>query len=166
MAFSAIAEVRADVVALAGGLFAGLPGGLVVASQRVTGDSIGGASNCPLQAAVAAETLAAMSAEGLPASASDSMHRFAVALAEQLSGFEFVRDIHHLGMTVGIEFDVESSEVVAAAKRTGLRIEAAGDVGIRIQLPLVISDDDQRMFLDKIAESMELIERDTAELGV
>ena len=94
------------------------------------------------------------------------MHQFAVTLAEQLSGFEFVRDVHVLGMTIGIEFDIESADIVRAARRRGLRIASAGDTGIFIQPPLVMTDADQQTMLALLGATMEAIERETAELRI
>jgi acetylornithine/succinyldiaminopimelate/putrescine aminotransferase len=94
------------------------------------------------------------------------MHRFAVAAAEQLSGFEFVRDVNVLGMTIGIETDIESAEIVRSASRRGLRIESAGETAIRIQPPLVMSDADQQILLTRLGETIEAVERDTADLSI
>ena len=77
LAFSAIANVHADVVVLASGLFAGLAGGIVLASQKVTGDQVLDTHRYPLLSAVASETLSSMHKQNLPASASDSMRDFA-----------------------------------------------------------------------------------------
>lgn len=166
LAFSAIANVHADVVILASGLFAGLAGGIVVASQKVTGDPVLDTHRFPLLSAVASETLSSMQKQNLPASATDSMRDLAVSLAEQLSGFEFVRDVNVLGMSFGIETDIDSAEIVAAADRRGLRIETAGDTAIRIQLPLIISQEDQESLLARLGETMEAIERETADLSI
>ena len=166
LAFSAVANVHADVVVLASGLFAGLAGGIVLASQKVTGDRILDTHRYPLLSAVASETLSSMHKQNLPGSASESMRDFAVTLAEQLSGFEFVRDVNVLGMSIGIETDIESADIVAAAARRGLRIETAGNTAIRIQPPLVISQEDQETLLARLGETIEAIERETADLSI
>ncbi len=115
--------------------------------------------------AVASTTLHQIKSQQLPLSAADSIRDFAVAVAERLGGFEFIRDLHVLGMTIGIETDIESAELVHAAARRGLRVEASGERGIRLQLPLVISDDDRDALLIRIGEAMEVIERATTEIG-
>ena len=117
-------------------------------------------------AAVAAETISCMQKQGLPAAASDAMQDFAVRLAEQLSGFEFVRDVNVLGMTLGIETDIESADIVATAARGGLRIETAGDTAMRTQQPLIMSAADQATLLERLNETMEAIEREAADLNV
>jgi acetylornithine/N-succinyldiaminopimelate aminotransferase len=166
LAFSAIADVQADIVTLAGGLFAGFAGGIVLASQEVTGQQVLDTGRYPLQAAVASETLRSMLHRGLPESASDSMQKFVLAVAEQLRGFEFVRDVNVLGMTIGIETDVESASIVQTARSRGLRIEPAGETAIRIQPPLVMSDDDREALLTLLGETIEAVERETANIRI
>lgn len=165
-AFSAIANVHADVVALSSGLFAGLAGGIVLASQKVFSDRILDTHGYPLLCAVAVETISSMQKQGLPAAASDAMRDLAVSVAEEIGGFEFVRDVHTLGVSIGIESDIESADIVAAAARSGLRIETAGDTAIRLQPPLVISQADQATLLERLSQTMEAIERETADLSL
>jgi acetylornithine/succinyldiaminopimelate/putrescine aminotransferase len=69
-------------------------------------------------------------------------------------------------MTFGIETDIESADVVRAARNKGLRIEAAGEIGFCIQPPLVIRDDDQQALLTRLGETLEAIEQQTAELSI
>ncbi|MFK8113891.1 MAG: aminotransferase class III-fold pyridoxal phosphate-dependent enzyme [Rubripirellula sp.] len=166
LSYMAIAEVVADIVVLSSGLFGGLAGGVVLASQRVTGEAIVDTSRYPLLSAVAAETLSALKQQDLPASAEESMRLFAVSLAEQLHGFEFVRDVHVLGMTIGIETDMENAAIVRAAARKGVRIEAAGETAVRLQLPIQLSDEDQQSLLERLGETMAAIERETAEMAI
>jgi acetylornithine/N-succinyldiaminopimelate aminotransferase len=166
LAYTAIADIAADIVVVAAGLFGGLSGGLVLASSNVTGGSIVDTCRYPLLSAVVAETLSELGQQELPTAAADSMQAFAVSLAEQLSGFEFVRDINVLGMNIGIETDIESTALVRSAARKGIRIEAAGETAVRLQLPLVLTDHDQQTLLTRIGEMMEAIEREAAELSI
>ncbi len=163
--FSSIADIQADIVIASAGVFAGLPGGLIIASQLATGGVVSDTDRLPMQAAVAIATLAAMDRQSLPESAAEASQDFAVGLAETLQGCSFVRDIHRLGMTFGIELDIESSLLVKVAQAQGLRIESAGETAIRIQPPLVISAGDRRQLLQLLAETMESVERETAGLG-
>lgn len=166
LAYSAIADIQADIVTVAGGLFAGFAGGLVLASQAVTGQPVLDTGRYPLQASVARETLRAMLQKGLPESATDSMQRFVLAVAERLRGFEFVRDVNVLGLTIGIETDVESGSIVQTARRRGLRLEPAGETAVRIQPPLVMSEEDRETLLKLLGETMEAVERETADLRI
>ena len=88
-------------------------------------------SNHPLLAKALLATLDEMEVHGLPEPVDKMAQELAVLIAEQLSGFEFVRDMRVTGMTIGIECDVNAVDVVAAAAANGLRVESAGDTAIR-----------------------------------
>ncbi len=162
--FSSIADIHADIVVTSSGLFAGLSGGLVLASQHASTRVVRDLEQYPLVAAALMATLDEMELHGLPDNVHDSAQELAVLIAERLSGFEFVRDMRVTGMTIGIECDVNAIDVVAAAAANGLRVEAAGDTAIRIQPPLLISEEDRQLLLKRLVETMEAIERETAEL--
>ncbi len=164
-AFSAIADICADAVILSAGLFAGLPGGIVLASEKLTNQPVIDTAVYPMQLSVASATLDAMTAGGLPESADEAMRQFAVALAEAVGGFEFVRDVHVLGTTIGIETDIGSEEVVAAARVHAVRLEAAGETAVRLQLPLTITDDDRSELLSRLGQLMQRVERQAAEMS-
>ena len=163
-AFAALADIHADIVVASAGLFAGLPGGLVLASQHATTGIVRDLEKYPLLSAALISTLDEMDTHGLPATVHDSAREFAVLIAEQLSGFEFVRDMRVTGMTIGIECDVNAVDVVAAAAANGLRVESAGDTAIRIQPPLLMSQEDRELLLKRLMDTMKAIERETAEL--
>ena len=162
--FSSIADIHADIVVISSGLFAGLSGGLVLASQHASTRVVRDLEQYPLVAAALMATLDEMELHGLPDNVHGSAQELAVLIAERLSGFEFVRDMRVSGMTIGIECDVNAIDVVAAAAANGLRVETAGDTAIRIQPPLLISEEDRQLLLKRLVETMEAIERETAEL--
>jgi acetylornithine/N-succinyldiaminopimelate aminotransferase len=164
--FSGIADIQADIVVASGGLFAGLPGGLVLASQHASTRVVRDLHRYPLLAAALLSTLDEMQVHGLPAVVQDTAQELAVLIAEQLSGFEFVRDMRVTGLTIGIECDVNALDVVAAAAANGLRVEPAGDTAILIQPPLLISAEDRQLLLKRLVETMEAIERETAGLAI
>jgi len=165
-AFSALADVHADIVVASSGLFAGLPGGLVLASHHVMGGSVRDLQRYPLVAAALMATISEMHNHGLPADVSEAARNFAVAMAEQLNGFEFIRDMNVTGMTIGIETDINADDIVAAAAASGLRVETAGDTAIRLQPPLLMSEEDRQLLLERLVESMEVIERETSGLAL
>ena len=162
--FSSIAAIHADIVIASAGLFAGLSGGLVLASQQASTRLVRDLQQYPLIAAALTATLDEMKVHGLPGIVHNAAQELAVLIAEHLSGFEFVRDMRVSGMTIGIECDVNAVDVVAAAAANGLRVEAAGDTAIHIQPPLLISEEDRQLLLKRLVETMEAIERETAEL--
>lgn len=167
LACQAVADdVLADMVVLSAGLFAGMPGGIVLGRSRVAPPQVIGVDSYPMQNAVACATLSSMLSQELPFAARLAMQDFAVALAESIGDYEFVRDLHVLGATIGIETDVESSELLRAARSRGVRLEAAGDTAVRIQPPLNMDEDDRDSLLRRISEALESIHRATADLGV
>ena len=127
--FSAIADVQADIVVASGGLFGGLSGGLVLASHHASMRLVRDLERYPLLATALLATLDEMEVHGLPEPVNNTAQELAVLIAEQLSGFEFVRDMRVTGMTIGIECDVNAVDIVAAAAANGLRVEPAGGHG-------------------------------------
>ncbi len=80
--FSTIADIKADMVILSAGLFGGLPGGLIIASEIATDGIVIDTGRYPVQSAVVTATLSAMIEKNLPESAVELMQEFAVELAE------------------------------------------------------------------------------------
>ncbi|MDF1840342.1 MAG: aminotransferase class III-fold pyridoxal phosphate-dependent enzyme, partial [Rubripirellula sp.] len=173
MAISSIAEVRPDLAVFSSGLFGGLPGGITLASERVTGASSGvingqrgTAGRYPLLATVLSATLSAMQQRGLLDAVASTADAFAVELAECVSRFEFVRDIQMLGLSIGLETDLESELLVRAARQRQLRLDVAGETAVRIQLPLVATEQDRRLVVELIEATMASIQLSTADLSV
>ncbi|TWT81939.1 Acetylornithine aminotransferase [Planctomycetes bacterium CA13] len=164
--YQSISDIVPDAVIVSAGLFAGLPGGMLIASSKFTGTPTINAAQYPLQTNVALATLMQMHELGLPQSVSDEAQSFAVTLAEKIAGFEFIRDIHAAGMTVGIETDLAAEELVQIATENGLRIEASGDTSILLQLPLLVEPSDRDELLDRLTQTMNTMEQNSAELSV
>ena len=163
--YSSIADIEADAVIVAGGLFAGLPGAILLAGEALISPPVVDTTRYPLITDVAVETLAAINRKNVLQSVAEMKTDFAVQIAECIGHFEFIRDIHATGMTIGIETDIQAGELVrSAAARHGLRIEAAGETSIRLQPPLLISDDDQEDLLKRISATMDVFRRDFADL--
>ena len=163
---AAVLEIEVDAIILSAGLFGGLNGGAILANSSFPPIDDSTEEVSPVSAAVASQTLVSMIAEKLPGSATESMQSFAVSLADRLSQFEFVRDLHALGMTLGVELDVAAETLITEARRCGVHLVAAGDYGIRLQLPLVMTDEERELLLQRLVASMEAVERATTSLAV
>ncbi len=163
--FESIAPIRADMVLLSAGLFGGLPGGLILASEFASGAANGDVDRFPIQSAVAEKTLEAMQQHDLPATDLGGENEFAVALARAVSGFQFVRDINATGRTIGIETDLEAADLVRTARSCGLQVAPSGNNGILIQFPLLLGEEEREQVLARLTRSMEAMERMTTELA-
>lgn len=162
---AAVSEVQADAVILGGGLFAGLPGGVVVASERVAGERKCDTHRFPLLAAVATATLEQLT-DHFDSVSAETATSLAESVREVVSGFEFAGEVHDVGMTIGMQTDISPDEMVAAAGELGLRWESAGESGLKLQLPPVLSDSDRELLLTRIRSAMEAIERATAQMSI
>ncbi|NNE00506.1 MAG: aminotransferase class III-fold pyridoxal phosphate-dependent enzyme [Pirellulaceae bacterium] len=161
--FSSIADIKADGVVLSAGLFGGMSGGIFVGAQKLTQSSDSHSIRYPMQRAAVLATLSAMKEQNLPQSVAQSMQDFAVALAERIGGFEFVRDVLATGTTIGIDTDIASDEIVRLAAHHRLRIESAGDTAVRIQLPINVDQQSSELLIERFGQTMEQLERETAE---
>jgi acetylornithine/succinyldiaminopimelate/putrescine aminotransferase len=119
-----------------------------------------------LLATVLSATLSAMQQRGLLDAVASTADAFAVELAECVSRFEFVRDIQMLGLSIGLETDLESELLVRAARQRQLRLDVAGETAVRIQLPLVATEQDRRLVVELIEATMASIQLSTADLSV
>jgi len=160
--FQSIANIAADAVVLASGLFGGLPGGMLLASSRFTMDAPSGVNRYPLQANVAAATLSALNEHWSTVSAKEEAAALAVAIAEKVAQYEFIRDINASGMTIGIETDLPAESLVDAAAKNRLRLVPAGETSVKLQLPVLIEPSDRDALLDRLAETMNTMEQSHA----
>ncbi|TWT93247.1 aminotransferase class III-fold pyridoxal phosphate-dependent enzyme [Stieleria varia] len=163
---SSLAELAPDVAVIAAGLFTGLPGAIVLGNDRMRSEQVAIVPECrsSLIQTAAVATLATMRQLELPNSAVDAHRELAVALAKRISGFDFLRDIHHCGATIGIDTDLPAEQIIQAATKTGLCLGVCGQTAVLMQLPLIMEPSDQQELLDRIGETMEIVERETAQL--
>lgn len=165
LTLASIAPIRADLVAVSAGLFGGMPGALLLGNPSLgnLGPSHLDLDRYPMIAAIAASTIGALVESDTIAETETMAQDFAVELAERIAGFEFIRDINAVGMTIGIETDLPSESLVTVARRHGLGIEAAGETSIRIQPPLSLSDDERETLLRCLVQTLQATEVETAQ---
>ena len=159
LVMSAISDVRPDIVVLASGLFGGLSGGLTLASRRVTGEGQVDVARYPLAHSAITSILQEIVEGDIRDSVNTHSEAFAVALAQAVSEFDFVRDVNVLGMSIALETDLPSADLVQIAGRHGLRIETAGETAIRLQPPGMLQDSEQQALLDTLAESFTAVQQ-------
>jgi acetylornithine/succinyldiaminopimelate/putrescine aminotransferase len=168
LATTSIADIRVDLAIVAAGLFAGMPGGLLLSSLAF-GDTDAdptqpdlpafGGHNRRISDAVAEATLQQMTQQNLWAIAAETARDLAVQIAETVAGDAIVRDIHPLGTSIGIEIDHDSKQVFDNASHFGLQVADAGPHAVRMALPLVVNPDDVSEMLRRMTETLEATTR-------
>ena len=166
LATSSIADVAIDLAIISAGLFAGMPGGVLLSSSSVDDQCEVGFNDNPIATAVALTTIEEMIRRDLFASAAETSHQFAVDIAEAIADYDFVRDIHQLGTSIGIELDIESNLLVQNASHFGLELMAAGETAVRMALPLSITEEDFSELTRRLSETFAATEKLTAAIGV
>jgi|GEM_PF-5662683 len=158
--FQMLADFAADMVIFSAGLFPGISGGLLLGNQDFAKVYANNLENYPVHTSILCKVLNHLLASECLTPFPDDIHPIAIKIAEAISGFEFIRDINVTGLTIGIESDIESSQIVAAAKRHGLRIATSGPTAIRLQPPLKIKKTEEDALIDRISCTMETLERE------
>ena len=163
----------ADLVTASAGWTGGLPGGLVLASaalaQQLPGVADGKpstdaqAADYPLLSQVVAATAATVAALGGPRSADQLAADWSQRLGELVTGFEFVADVSTVGLGTILRFDIAAAEVVDACAGVGLRMIATDETTALICLPLTVTTDQIDTILNRLAQGLESIERETIE---
>ena len=135
--------VKPDVMTLAKGLASGVPIGACMVSGRATGvfkpgnhgSTFGGN---PLACAAALATLSIIEDEKLMANAVAIGELITSGMRAALAGHAGVREIRNKGLMIGIELDIECSELVKLALADGLLINVTADNVVRLLPPLTM----------------------------
>jgi len=135
--------VKPDVMTLAKGLASGVPIGACMVSGRATGvfkpgnhgSTFGGN---PLACAAALATLSIIEDEKLMANAVAIGEFINSGMHAALAGHAGVHEIRNKGLMIGIELDIECSELVKLALADGLLINVTADNVVRLLPPLIM----------------------------
>jgi acetylornithine aminotransferase len=145
-----------DVVPLAKGLGSGVPVGACVAGGRARavlkpgnhGSTFGGN---PLAMTAVATTIDVIGEEGLLANAVRVGDAIRGGLAAALGGQAGVVEIRGMGLMIGIELDRACGELVADALSAGLVVNVTADNVIRLLPPLVMSEAEGALVVERLA---------------
>jgi acetylornithine/N-succinyldiaminopimelate aminotransferase len=146
--------VQPDVVCVAKALGNGVPIGACwaradVAASFVPGDHASTFGGQPLAASAARATLAVMEEQNVPALAEERGNY----LGKKLAALEGVRAVRGLGLLLAAELvQGGASEVAARCLQSGLVLNAVTATALRLEPPLLISD-------DEIDEGVEILAR-------
>ena len=151
--------VAPDIMASAKGIGGGFPLGAVLASEQAGkgmtlgthGTTYGGN---PLAMACGNAVLDVLLGDGFL----DEVARKGLALRQQLAGLtaafpEIVEEIRGEGLMQGLKLDVPPADFAAAARAKKLIVIPAADNVVRILPPLIVSDEEIRVGVDRLAEA-------------
>ena len=144
-----------DVVPLAKGLASGVPVGACVVGGRARGvfkpgnhgSTFGGN---PLAMTAVVATIDTIKEEGLLANAS----RVGEVIRSGLETLDGVSDVRGMGLMLGVEMPHACGELVRQALDAGLVINVTADNVIRLLPPLVMSEAEGRMVVERLAPLM------------
>ena len=158
------ASFQPDVVALAKGLASGVPVGACVVGGRAKGvfkpgnhgSTFGGN---PLAMTAVITTIDTIKDEGLLANAA----RVGAIIQEKLkSEFGSVAEVRGMGLMIGVELGQPCGELVRQGLEAGLVINVTADNVVRLLPPLVMSEAEGRMVVERLAPLMRaFVERAT-----
>ncbi|HJV10259.1 MAG TPA: aspartate aminotransferase family protein [Burkholderiales bacterium] len=158
------ASFQPDVVALAKGLASGVPVGACVVGGRAKGvfkpgnhgSTFGGN---PLAMTAVITTIDTIKDEGLLANAA----RVGAVIQEKLkSEFGSVAEVRGMGLMIGVELGQPCGELVRQGLEAGLVINVTADNVVRLLPPLVMSEAEGRMVVERLAPLMRaFVERAT-----
>ena len=146
-----------DVMTLAKGLGNGMPIGACLASGEAAelfgpgshGSTFGGN---PLACATALTVVKTMREENIPAKSAALGDYITDGLRKSLDGMDDISDIRNAGSLIGIELNRSCGELVGQALAQQLLINVTADKVIRLLPPLIMSNDEADILIDKLSE--------------
>ncbi len=153
-------DIKPDVMTLAKALGNGIPIGACLARGKAAevlqpgnhGSTFGGN---PLVSAVALAVIDTMEKENLVARAAQLGTQLIDAFSAKLANNDHVTDIRGLGLLIGIELNIDCAELVVVALDEGLLINVAAGNVVRLLPPLVMTDADAELLVDKLCTLIE-----------
>jgi acetylornithine aminotransferase len=153
-------DIQPDVMTLAKALGNGVPIGACLAGGKAAdilqpgnhGSTFGGN---PLACRAALAVIDSMEQEGLVERANVLSQKLIAGFKARLADNPHVANIRAQGLLLGIELDTPCAALVREALDNGLLINVTADKVIRLLPPLIISDADADMIVDKVSVLIE-----------
>jgi acetylornithine/N-succinyldiaminopimelate aminotransferase len=153
-------NIQPDVMTLAKALGNGVPIGACLAGGKAAdilqpgnhGSTFGGN---PLACRAALAVIDSMEQEDLVGRANVLSQKLLDGFKARLAGNLHVTDIRAQGLLLGIELDTPCAALVREALANGLLINVTADKVIRLLPPLIISDAEADMIVDKVSALIE-----------
>lgn len=148
-------RVQPDVLTTAKGMGNGFPMGACLVGGRATGvlqaghhgSTFGGS---PLASAAGLAVNKAIHENHLMENAQVQGEKILQGLKQGLAGIAQVKDIRGLGLMLGIELSIPSSELVNLARQRGLLITVQMDRVVRLLPPLIINNEESQIIIDEL----------------
>jgi len=151
------AGILPDVMTLAKALGNGMPIGACVAAGKAAnvlqpgshGTTFGGN---PLACAAALAVIKAIEDTKLVVQAEKQGSRILKGLKDSLGSVKGVSDIRGQGLLIGVELDRPCRELMIKGLEHGIVLNVTADTVIRLLPPLIISDEECDMVIDKVGQ--------------
>ncbi|EDZ64913.1 acetylornithine aminotransferase 1 [beta proteobacterium KB13] len=148
-------DIKPDVLTSAKGLGSGVPIGATLVNEKIEsiikpgqhGSTFGGN---PLACRAGNLTLDVLEQENLYLNATIQGSKIAHAVREQTKSLDFVIDVRHQGLMIGIELGYDCLELMTLALKYNLLISVTSGNVIRIVPPLVINDDESEFLVSNL----------------
>ena len=153
-------DIQPDVMTLAKALGNGVPIGACLAGGKAAevlqpgnhGSTFGGN---PLACRAALAVIDSMEQDGLIERANTLSQKLLDGFNARLAENQHVTDIRAQGLLLGIELDTPCAALVREALDNGLLINVTADKVVRLLPPLIISDTEADMIVDKVSTLIE-----------
>ena len=154
-------SVEPDVVTLAKALGNGIPIGACLARDTASeiltagshGTTFGGS---PFACRAALTVINEIERSDLVRRADELGQRLLSKLSEQLEKESRIKSIRGWGLMIALEFDQPCTELVSICLDQGLLINVTAENVVRLLPPLVISDDEADLLVDRLVNSIKL----------
>ncbi|MGH3032413.1 MAG: aspartate aminotransferase family protein [Gaiellaceae bacterium] len=148
------APVRPALVTLAKGLANGLPAGVLLVAEEVSGgfapgDHASTFGGNPVACAAACAVCDAITDELL-----EHVAETGAGLAAGLAGISGVEEVRGRGLLLGAELDRRAADVAAVCLELGLLVTTAGEQTLRLTPPLAVGEAEVERALNLLAEAL------------
>ncbi|KAA5542294.1 aminotransferase class III-fold pyridoxal phosphate-dependent enzyme [Roseiconus nitratireducens] len=161
--------IAADVLIASAGLFAGLPGALMLsgsqgfaAPEHPPSEPIWADPTLSVTRSAVLATLSEMIRRDSLAKVAERAEGFARDLAQTISECSLVRDLSVCGLTLAVQTDVPAADLVRLARQHSLSLQPIDPTGFLLQPPPSLNDQGCRRLIDRIAGVLRDAERGMA----
>ena len=154
--------VEPDIMTLAKSLCGGVAGGGILARPEVAASLKPGTHAAtfggnPIAAAAGIAAIETIEADGLLEQAQSLGASMKQKLDSMAEAFELIREVRVCGVMIGIELDIEGTEIVAECMRRGVLINCTQGNVLRLLPAMNLAPEEAHRGLDVIAEALQAV---------